>query len=238
VHDLARAAGQAVTEGADGVVIAQVTDAPDETAWALDLLHTGDAPLVLAADPHDAADVADAIGVAAAGPSGFGCVLVSQGEIHAARHVQRAGRAFASPAAGPLGHVSDGAPRLLWRPPGRLTVRGPYGARSPRVGLHVIALGDDGRLLRALAEHCDGLVVSAPGTGRLPEPVLSALAEPAGRIPVMLASPVTYGGALPTTTLDPLKARILMHLLLGSGRDDEAVIEAFAAADSAEGAEL
>jgi L-asparaginase len=242
VYDLARAAGQAVSEGAHGVVVAQATDAPEETAWALELLHTGDTPLVIAADPHHAGDVADAIGVAAGELSGFGCVLVTHGEIHAARHVRRAGatteRAFASPAAGPLGHVADGAPRLLWRPPGRITLRGPHGTGSPQVGLHTIALGDDGRLLRAIAEHCDGLVVAAPGTGRVPEPVTPILAELAGRVPVVLAAPAAWGGALPATTLDPLKARILMYLLLAAGRDREAVIAAFAAADHPDGTEL
>jgi L-asparaginase len=232
VYDLARAAAKATDEGAQGIVVAEATDTPEETAWALELLHAGDTPLVFAADPGDAADVADAISVAAADLGGYGCLFVTHGEIHSARHVSRSGvPAFSSPGAGPLGRVTDGTPRLLWRPPGRLTVAGPYGTRSPNVGLHTVAVGDDGRLLRAIAEHCDGLIVATPGTGRVPEAVISALAEPATRLPVILASSADCGAALPATTLDPLKARVLMHLLLDAGRSREAVLEAFATTD-------
>ncbi len=232
VYELAFAAAKAVDDGAHGIVIAQEVEAPEETAWALELLHTGEVPLVLAPDPTGPGDVADAVGVAAAELSGFGCLLVARGEIHAARHVRRPGATpvFSSPSAGPAGLVTGGVPRLLWRPPGRLTVRGPHGGKSPQVGLHTITLGDDGVLLRTVAENCDGLVVAANASS-IPEPVLPVLAELAGRIPVVLAAPATSSGMLPETGLDPLKARMLMYVLLDSGRDNEAVLEAFAAAD-------
>ncbi|MCW2948497.1 MAG: Asparaginase/glutaminase, partial [Actinoallomurus sp.] len=237
VYELARAAGQAVQEGAHGIVVLQDTDAAAETAWALELVHAGDAPVVLAAAPDRPGDVADAINVAAAGLTG--CLLVAHGEIHSARHVSRTGAtAFASPGAGPLGRVSEGTVRPQWRPPRRCTVRGPHGGRSPRVGLYTVALGDDGELLRAMARHCDGLVVAASGAGRVPEPAATVLAEVAGRVPVVLASPAARRDALPSTTLDPIKARVLMYLLLDAGRDREAVLAAFAATDRGDAAEV
>jgi L-asparaginase len=232
IHDLAEAAARAAEDGADGIVIAGATDAPEETAWALELLNAAGAPIVIAADPRQAGEVPDAIAVAAAEILGAGCLLVSRGEIHAARYVHRSGPgSFASPDAGPLGRVTDGTPRLLWQPPGRLTVTGPHSVRPPRTGLHTVTLGDDGHLVRAVAEHCDGLVIAAPGLDRIPEAVISALAEPATRLPVILASGAACGAALPVTTLEPLKARVLMHLLVGAGRDRGAVLEAFAATD-------
>ena len=230
VYELADAAARALSEGADGVVIVQGAEAPEETAWALDLLHPGDAPLVLAAGP---VDVADAISVAAALPPRAGCLLVTHGEIHAARHVRRTGTLPASPGAGPLGHVAGGTVRLLWRPPERVTVRaGANGGRLPRVGLHTAVLGDDGLLLGALAEHCDGLVVAAT-TGGVPEELTAVLAEAAARVPVIVAAPAAPvgHGSIPVTGLDPLKARVLMHLLLAAGRDRDAVLTAFAAAE-------
>ncbi|MDN3353286.1 asparaginase domain-containing protein [Actinomadura sp. DC4] len=234
VYELADAAARAMSEGADGVVIVQGADAPEETAWALDLLHPGDAPLVLAADPGHAGDVADAISVAAAAPPRSGCLLVARGEIHAARHVRRTGSPLpelTSPGAGPLGHVTDGTVRLLWRPPERITVRdGANGGRVPRVGLHTAVLGDDGLLLGALAERCDGLVVAAATTGGVPEEIALVLAEASARMPVVVASPVGYD-SIPMTSLDPLKARVLMHLLLAAGRGRDAVLAAFAAAE-------
>jgi L-asparaginase len=233
VYELAEAAARALMEGADGVVIVQGAEAPEETAWALDLLHPGDAPLVLAADPDHHGDVADAISVAAAAPSRAGCLLVTHGEIHAARYVRRTGtqaRALASPGAGPLGHVAGGAVRLLWRPPERVTVRDGANGGRIRVGLHTAVLGDDGLLFGALAEHCDGLVVAATATGGVPEEIAAVLAEASVRVPVIVASPVGHD-SIPVTTLDPLKARVLMHLLLAAGRDRDAVLAAFAVAE-------
>jgi L-asparaginase len=228
VYALADAAARAFGEGAEGVVIVGGGDTPDETAWALDLLHTGDAPLVFAAGPRGAVDVADAVSVAAAAPAGSGCLVVAHGEIHAARYVRRTGaQALSSPGAGPLGRIDAGSVRLQWRPPERLTVRGvPTGDRTPRVGLHTTVLGDDGELLAALAERCDGLVVA----GGLSDPVAGALAAAASRIPVVVASPTGHD-AFTTTSLAPRKARVLMHLLLADGRDRDAVLAAFTAAE-------
>jgi L-asparaginase len=153
--------------------------------------------------------------------------VVAHGEIHAARYARRTGaHALCSPEAGPLGRVTAGSVRLQWRPPERLTVHGVPGDRAPRVGLHTAVLGDDGELLGALAERCDGLVVA----GEASEPVAGALAAAAARIPVVLASPIGRD-AVTTTSLDPLKARVLMHLLLATGRDRDAVLSAFTAAE-------
>jgi L-asparaginase len=230
VHELAGAVSRALSEGADGVVVVLGTDALEETAFALELLHAGDAPLVLAPDPGHTTDVADAISVAAAAPTGAGCLLVAGGEIHLARHVRRTGTHTPVPAAGPLGYVTAGTVRLLWRPPERMTLSGDrVEGPAPRVGLHTATLGDDGELLAALAERCDGLIVTATATGRIPEELADVLAEAATRIPVVLVSPIGHD-ALPSTTLDPLKARVLMHLLLGTGRDNDAVLAAFATA--------
>ncbi|WP_329257594.1 asparaginase domain-containing protein [Actinoallomurus sp. NBC_01490] len=228
VYALADAVARAFAEGAEGVVVVDGGDTPDETAWALDLLHAGDAPLVLAAGPGGAVDVADAVNVAAAAPAGSGCLAVAHGEVHAARYVRRTGaHELSSPGAGPLGRVTAGSVRLRWRPPERLTVRDvPTGDRTPRVGLHTAVLGDDGELPAALAERCDGLVVA----GGAPDPVVRALATAASRIPVVLAS-ATGHDAFTTTSLDPRKARVLMHLLLATGRDRDAVLAAFVAAE-------
>jgi L-asparaginase len=137
--------------------------------------------------------------------------------------------------AGPLGHVIDGAPRLLWRPPRRFTVPGPYAGRPLRVGLHTVTLGDDGELLRAVAALCDGLVVAAPSAVVVPAAVavpgtlMPILTEAAARVPVVVAG--GRGEGLPATGLAPAKARVLMHLLLDAGRDRDGVLAAFADLD-------
>ncbi|WP_345363789.1 asparaginase domain-containing protein [Actinoallomurus liliacearum] len=232
VGELARAVGEAVAGGASGVVVVHPAETLAETAWALELLHEGSAPIALVAASGGPSELADAIAVAAAGPRWLGCAVVAHGDIHAARHVRATGiaaPAFASPGAGPLGQVIGGIPRLLWRPPERFTVRGPFAGRPPRVGLHVVALGDDGALLRALAGHCDGLIVAARAGQAALAALVPVLAETAARIPVVLHSPTATPGGMAVTGLEPLKARVLMHLLLDAGHDRAAVLNAFAA---------
>lgn len=164
--------------------------------------------------------------------------------------------AFASPDTGPAGRVVEGQVRLLSRPAHRyaLPPASPAGPDSPagragravRTGLVVITFGDDGELLRAAAGRFDGLVLAAFGAGHVPASVVPVLAELAGQIPVILASragagPVlagTYGypgseldllgrGLIGAGFLDPLKARLLLHLLLARGADRAQIAAAF-----------
>jgi L-asparaginase len=190
---------------------------------------------------------------------GLGCLVVFGDEIHAARFVRKAHTtsvtAFISPPTGPLGVVAEGRPVVLTRPARRpalppLSAPGP--GREIRTGLVTMVLGDDGTLLDAAAGRFDGLVVAGYGAGHVPEVLVARLGDLAQRIPVVLASRTgagmvltrTYGypgseldlrdrGLIGAGFLDPIKARLLLHILLlgGAGRPEIAAAFTAVAAD-------
>jgi L-asparaginase len=160
--------------------------------------------------------------------------------------------AFISPGFGPLGHIAEGQVYIPVRLRDRSPLFSPVPRRKVRVGLVTIALGDDAVLIGALAEHVQGLVVAAFGAGHVPAGSVTSLAELAARMPVVLTSrtgagPVhhhTYGfpgsetdllsrGLISAGYLAPLKARLLLYLLIATGADSTQIRRTFAAASGA-----
>jgi L-asparaginase len=248
--DVVAAASRAVDDGADGVVITQGTDSLEETAYLADLVWPHPAPLVFTgamrnptlAGADGPANLLAAARVASSPAArGLGVLVAFNDEIHAARWVRKthstSTATFASPNAGPVGHVIEGVVRVLSTPARHAPLPIPEGP-APRVALHTTVLDDDGALLERVAETHQGLVVAGFGVGHIPAvlaPVFGSLAE---RIPVVLASRTgagsvlrnTYGavgserdllarGLIGAGLLDPYKARVLLCVLLATGAD-------------------
>lgn len=249
----------ACAEGAAGVVLTQGTDTLEEVAYLFDLVWGRSEPLVLTG----AMRTADAVGAdgpanllaavtVAASPdtAGRGCLVVMNDEVHHARQVRKMHTtslgAFASPATGPVGRVTEGRVSFS-SPPGRrrsLEVR--PAATTPRVGLVRLALGDDTTGLEALGEAYDALVIEAFGAGHVPSWWTDALARLAAAKPVVLASRTGAGcgltgtydfagaesgllrsGLIPAGDLDGLKARILLTVSMMASDRHAGAVEIF-----------
>jgi L-asparaginase len=194
--EIARAAA-AEAAGGRGVVVTHGTDTLEETAVLIDLVHGGDAPIVVtgairpasASGADGPANLRDAVAAAgAASTAGLGALVVFAGELHAARAVRKTGsvspRAFGSPATGPVGAVTEDAV-AVWGDPRR---RHPIAVAhmDSRVEIVSAGLGSDGALLdAALAAGAEGLVAVVLGAGHAPPAFLAAARAAATRVPVV-----------------------------------------------------
>ena len=256
ILELVAAAEAAVADGATGVVVVQGTDTIEETAYLIDLVWRHDVPIVVTggmrnptlAGPDGPANLLAAVQVAnAVRFAGLGCLVVLNDQVHAARYVRKTHASnpssFGSPNMGPVGHLVEGDPVLLSRPPARLTLPRPTSVAGVPVALVTVAFDDDGGLLAGLADRYAGLAVAGFGGGHVPARLADPLAELAERIPVVLASRTgagsvfarTYGyagsesdlrarGLIGAGFLDAYKARVLLRLLL-AGKATHAEVE-------------
>jgi L-asparaginase len=171
---------------ADGVVVTHGTDTLEETAYMLDLLLSGDDPVVVTGAMRNSAmlsadgpaNLFNAILTAADGEAkGKGVMVVFNNEIHTAREVTKASatqlNAFRSPLFGPIGAIYGRSLRFV-RPAG-LRESIPALDVSARVELIKFTLGMGTGLFDALKASADGVVVEAAGVGHVSVAVAQAI---------------------------------------------------------------
>ena len=234
-----------------GVVVTHGTDSLEETAFLLDLVLPAGRPVVFAAaqraprhpDTDGPRNLLDAIRVAASERfRGFGVLVVLNGQVHAAREVEKthsiALHAFASPASGPVGAVDEGRLLLFAEPRRRVFLETP--AVEPRVELARLTSGGGASGILAAAEGgARGLVVEVFGRGNVPpeadEAVDRALAAGAvvvfttrtGAGRVVLSDAERERGIVSGGDVPGLKARMLLTAALGGGLSREEIAAAF-----------
>ncbi|MFB9267012.1 asparaginase [Bradyrhizobium erythrophlei] len=247
--------------GHAGAVVVQGTDTIEESAFVLDLLVQSDRPVVVTGAMRGAgapgadgpANLLAAVTTAASGAmAGLGTMVVLNDEIHAARYVTKGDTsrpdAFVSPATGLLGRIAEGEVLRLFGVERMRPLQRPVDASDVPVALMRIGIGDDGRMLGALAGlGYRGAVIEAMGAGHVPDILAPLIESLADRMPVILASrtgagPVftrTYGfagseidlirrGAIPGGFLNGVKARLLLQLLLALGLGGDELARAYA----------
>lgn len=204
---------RAVENGAFGVVLTVGTNLLEEVAFALDLLWTSDAPLIVTGAMRNptlagADGAANVLGAAIAASSstalGLGVLIVFNNEIHAARFVRKTHTTkpstFASPLAGPIGWISEDHCRIPFRLSTRYSVEVPMAAPMADVGIVQAVLGVGIRPVEHFeATPCAGLVVEATGPGHVSSDWAGLLKRLSKKIPVVLASRTGSGELLSHT---------------------------------------
>lgn len=228
--DLGAAIAEAFRDGHAAAVVTVGTDALEEVAFALDLLHGGDEPIVVTGAMRNAgmpgadgpANLAAALRVAASLEArGLGALVVNGDEVHLARWARKAHSskpaAFVSENVGPVGWVVEGRVRIALapktRPPGLDPDAVARGLRENalRVVLHRCALGE-GADDYAAARTAAGVVVEAFGAGHVGAGIVPVIREMAEAIPVVFVSRAGAGdvyrsvGAFPGSERDLLSA--------------------------------
>jgi L-asparaginase len=195
-----------------GVIVVQGTDVMEETAFAWDLLHGAESPLVIVGAMRSAGEddydgprnLADAVRVAAdRRMRRQGAVVVMAGLVLPADDVvkghSQALDAFVAPNQGPLGRVTEGR-LVIERARGerRVLAGVPRRAAEP-VALVTAVVSTDGSAIRAAIEGgAVGLVVEATGAGNTDPDMLRAAAEAMARgVTVVLTSRCQAGGVAP-----------------------------------------
>jgi L-asparaginase len=182
----------------DGLVITHGTDTIEETAYLLDLVLTGDKPVVLVGAMRTISDpswdgpgnlIAAARVAAAPASRGYGVLVVMDEQILAAREVRKmhteSSGSFGTPEFGPLGVVDDGMVIFRRAPlpkPGWSDPQAESGLRVSRLDTNVELIQaytgmHDRAVRRVFADGVRGLAVIAFGRGNVPPVIVPALAE-------------------------------------------------------------
>lgn len=242
----------------DGFVITHGTDTLEETAYFLDLTVKTNKPVVItgAMRPSTATsadgplNLYQSVALAASDLCiGQGCVVVFSDGIYSGRNVQKVNtfktNAFNSVEFGCLGYMRDNVPYFFNRSVKPHTVDSQFDItglnKLPVVSIAYFNIDADHEILNYLAERSEGLVIAGAGSGTFSSNWLNEIKNlEAKGIPVVRSSRIgsgiilkdltidKYVNCIPSYTLSPQKARILLSLALTKTKDYSEIEKIFA----------
>ena len=178
---------------AEGIVITHGTDTQEETAYFLDLVLTGDKPVVLTGSMRPATAISadgpknlyDAITIAASPKSIGRGVLVSFNEgIYDARDVMKLSttktNAFGSPNTGPVGQAYDGRVEYYLKSEREVKPNNPItitaDTKLPRVDIvYMYADAPPDEIDMLVSKKVDGIVIAGVGNGNFNKAYMDAV---------------------------------------------------------------
>lgn len=239
----------------DGIVLTHGTDTLEETAYFLHLTVKTAKPIVCVGSMRPStATSADgpfnlyqAVALAASPAAwGKGVLVAFADGIYSARDVQKIStfrtQGFSAQDLGCLGYMRDQEPYFYQTPIRRHTREAEFDlttvSQLPKVEIAYFYIDADPALLQMLLDRCDGVVIAGAGNGGYSTQWKDTLTCHNHRnIPIVTSSRVSNGvvtlhptspkQCIPSDTLSPQKARILLQLALTMTNSIEQIKEIF-----------
>lgn len=242
----------------DGFVITHGTDTLEETAYFLDLTVKTSKPVVItgAMRPSTATsadgplNLYQSVALAASDLSiGQGCMVVFSDGIYSGRNVQKVNtfktNAFSSIEFGCLGYMRDNIPFFFNKSIKPHTVDSQFDISNlevlPQVSIAFFNIDADPSIIDYLAERSEGIVIAGAGSGTFSSKWLNKIKKLEDKgIPVVRSSRIgsgiilkdsimdKYSNCMPSYTLSPQKARILLSLALTKTKNYDEIGKIFA----------
>nr|WP_315067046.1 asparaginase [uncultured Clostridium sp.] len=242
----------------DGFVITHGTDTLEETAYFLDLTVKTNKPVVVtgAMRPSTATsadgplNLYQSVALATSDLSiGQGCMVVFSDGIYSGRNVQKVNtfktNAFSSIEFGCLGYMRDNIPYFFNKSVKPHTVYSQFDVSKlselPQVSIAYFNIDADPSIIDYFAQRCEGIVIAGAGSGTFSSKWLDEIKELEDKgIPVVRSSRIgsgiilkdstidKYSNCIPSYTLSPQKARILLSLALSKTKDYSEIGKIFA----------
>ncbi len=241
----------------DGVVVTHGTDTLDETAYFLNLtLHTYKPVIITGAMRPATAASADgpmnlyqAVALACHQEAmGHGVMAVFSDTIYSGRDIQKVNNfktdAFDKKDFGCLGYMRDDQAYFFARAFKKHTLQSQFSEYPlislPKVGIAYYYAGAEVGVLEALEKECEGIVIAGSGSGNYSQEWIKKVNELTQKgIVIVRSSRVGHGivfespvfdkdnVTIPSNTLSPQKARVLLMLALNITKNVEEIREIF-----------